>query len=121
MSQSTAEIDLVRQIALPSRLGETLGQQIWGHQWTPFPFILEAEREIVQACLSEDTQDWFILNCPNQVGKTSWATLLIFWYIGMFRQAGHLHLLLGRLLDRIRAPRQGSVQDPRQATVRPRG
>jgi predicted phage terminase large subunit-like protein len=82
--QSTAEVDLVRQIALPSRLGETLGQQIWGHEWRPFPFILEAEREIVEACLNQDTQDWFILNCPNQVGKTSWAALLIFWYIGMF-------------------------------------
>jgi predicted phage terminase large subunit-like protein len=81
----TAELDLLMQTALPSRIGETLGKQIWGHDWKPFPFILDAEREIVAACLREDTQDWFIMNCPNQVGKTSWAgVLLIFWYLGMF-------------------------------------
>jgi predicted phage terminase large subunit-like protein len=84
MSQ-TAELDLLRTISLPSRIGQELGESIWGHKWKPFPFILEAEREIVEGCLREDTQDWYILNCPNQVGKTSWAgVLLIFWYIGMF-------------------------------------
>ena len=85
MKSQEAELDLLRQIALPSRLGVSLGQDIWGHEWTPFPFILDAEQQIVEACLREDTQDWFIMNCPNQVGKTSWAgILLIFWFIGMF-------------------------------------
>jgi predicted phage terminase large subunit-like protein len=85
MTSLAPEIDLARTIALPSRLGEALGMDIWGHEWQAFPFILDAEREIVAACLREDTQDWFIMNCPNQVGKTSWAgILLIFWYIGMF-------------------------------------
>ncbi len=84
MSQ-TREVDLLLETALPSRLGESLGQQIWGHEWKPFPFILDAEREIVEACLNEDTQDWFIMNCPNQVGKTSWVgVLLVFWFLGMF-------------------------------------
>jgi len=82
---STAEVDLLLETALPSRIGQTLGKEIWGHEWEPFPFILDAEREIVAACLSEDTQDWFIMNCPNQVGKTSWVgVLLVFWYLGMF-------------------------------------
>ena len=82
---STAELDLLLETALPSRIGQTLGKAIWGHEWKPFPFILDAEREIVEACLRDDTQDWFIMNCPNQVGKTSWVgVLLAFWYLGMF-------------------------------------
>lgn len=85
MNSNQAELELLQQIALPSRIGQALGPEIWGHEWEPFPFILDAEREIVGACMRPDTQDWFIMNCPNQVGKTSWAgVLLIFWYIGMF-------------------------------------
>lgn len=85
MNSNQAELELFEQIALPSRIGQTLGRDIWGHEWEPFPFILDAEREIVAACMRQDTQDWFIMNCPNQVGKTSWAgILLIFWYIGFF-------------------------------------
>lgn len=82
---SEAELNLLREIALPSRLGVSLGKEIYGQEWKPFPFILDIEREIVDACLRENTQDWFIVNCPNQVGKTSWVgVLLVFWYIGMF-------------------------------------
>jgi predicted phage terminase large subunit-like protein len=77
--------ELLEQIALPSRLGVALGEEIWGQPWKAFPFILQVEEAVVEACLREDTQDWFIVNCPNQVGKTSWAgVLLAFWYIGMF-------------------------------------
>jgi hypothetical protein len=85
VSNQQAELDLLETIALPSRLGIELGQEIWGVEWRPYPFILEIERQVVDACLSEDTQDWFIVNLPNQVGKTSWAGILLcFWYIGMF-------------------------------------
>jgi predicted phage terminase large subunit-like protein len=77
--------ELLEQIATPSRLGVALGEEIWGQKWEPFPFILQIEEAVVEACLREDTQDWFIVNCPNQVGKTSWAGILLcFWYIGMF-------------------------------------
>lgn len=85
MKSQTAELDLVREIALPSRIGQSLGRHIWGEEWIPFPFILQAEREIVEACMREETQDWFVVNTPNQSGKSSWAgILLVFWYIGMF-------------------------------------
>lgn len=77
--------ELLETIATPSRLGVALGQELWGQPWKPFPFLLEIEENIVDACMREDTQDWFMVNCPNQVGKTSWAgVLLAFWYIGMF-------------------------------------
>jgi predicted phage terminase large subunit-like protein len=85
LSTSTPETDLLDEIALPSRLGVALGREIWGLDWKPYPFILEIEQQVVAACVDETSQDWFIINLPNQVGKTSWAgVLLIFWYIGMF-------------------------------------
>lgn len=79
------ETDLLERIALPSLLAETVGMDAFGVEWKPSPFLLDIEREIVAACLDEEEQDWFIVNCPNQVGKTSWVgVLLILWYIGMF-------------------------------------
>lgn len=60
-----------------------VGHTVWEGGWQPYPFILDAERELVSAAVSPE-QEWFILNAPNQIGKTAYATLFIFWFIGMF-------------------------------------
>lgn len=85
MNVDDREIALLKSISTPSNLGIKLGRELWGVDWKPFPFLLDIEREVLSACLDESKQDWFIVNCPNQVGKTSWfGILLTFWYIGMF-------------------------------------
>lgn len=84
MSTLTPELELAEIIALPSRIGVAYGDRLWDTGWQPYPFLLDAEREIVSACLDRDHEDWLIMNAPNQLGKTVFAALLIFWYIGMF-------------------------------------
>lgn len=79
-----AEVDLAKVISTPSNLGVHLGDQIWSTGWQPYPFLLDAEREIIPACFRDTEQDWFMLSAPNQIGKSTLAILLIFWYIGMF-------------------------------------
>lgn len=84
MSTPASELELAEIIALPSRIGMAYGERIWPGGWQPYPFLLDAEREIVAACADESKEDWFILNAPNQIGKTAYAALLLFWFIGMF-------------------------------------
>lgn len=83
-NQADSHIEQARKVALPSLLGVEIGHTIWPKPWKPYPFILDAERELVAATIDEEDQDWFILNAPNQIGKTSFAVLFIFWFIGMF-------------------------------------
>lgn len=82
--QTEAHVDQARKVALPSLLGVEIGHTIWPQPWKPYPFLLDAERELVAAAVDEEEQDWFILNAPNQIGKTAFAILFIFWFIGMF-------------------------------------
>jgi predicted phage terminase large subunit-like protein len=77
-------VDQARRVALPSLIGMEIGHRVWEGPWKPYPFILDAERELVAAAVDSEEQDWFILNAPNQIGKTVYAVLFIFWYIGMF-------------------------------------
>lgn len=77
-------IEQARRIALPSLIGMEIGSKVWEGGWEPYPFLLDAERELVRAAVDQEEQDWFILNAPNQIGKTVYAALFIFWFIGMF-------------------------------------
>ncbi len=82
MSQAT---DLALQVAVPSRLAKIVANDAFGQDWEASEFILQIEAAIVEACLNEKSHDWFIVNLPNQVGKTSYfGILLCMWYIGMF-------------------------------------
>jgi phage terminase large subunit-like protein len=83
-TQTEAAIEQANRVALPSLIGIELGKNIWEDGWDPYPFLLDMERELVPACMDRDEQQWFIINAPNQIGKSSMALLLIFWYIGMF-------------------------------------
>jgi predicted phage terminase large subunit-like protein len=82
--QTESHVEQARKVALPSLLGVEIGHTIWPQPWRPYPFLLDAERELVAAAVDEEEQDWFILNAPNQIGKTAFAVLFIFWFIGMF-------------------------------------
>jgi hypothetical protein len=82
VSQAT---DLALQVAVPSRLAKIVANDAFGQEWEASEFILQIEAAIVEACLNEKSHDWFIVNLPNQVGKTSYfGILLCMWYIGMF-------------------------------------
>ena len=84
MNQS-AELELLERIATPSRLGQYIGRDVWGDDWKPYPFLIDAEKHIVSACLSEDTDDFLMMNVPPQSGKTSFSGfLLILWFLGHF-------------------------------------
>jgi len=78
------ELQLLQRIATPSRIGQHIGRDLWGVDYVPYPFILEAEREIVESCISDE--DRFIcVNAPPQTGKSSYSGVLLpFWFIGMF-------------------------------------
>lgn len=81
----SSELELLQRIATPSRIGEYIGKEIWGSEWKPYPFLIDMEREIVKACMSEDTDDFLMCNVPPQAGKTSFSGfLLILWFLGMF-------------------------------------
>jgi predicted phage terminase large subunit-like protein len=78
------ELDLLRKIATPSRIGQYLGRDLWGVDYVPYPFVLEMEQQVIEAAVSD--QDHFIMvNAPPQTGKSSFSGILFpFWFIGMF-------------------------------------
>ena len=84
LEETDLHVEQARRIALPSLIGMEIGHTLWEKGWQPYPFLLHAERELVSAAVDTEEQDWYILNAPNQIGKTSYAALFIFWFIGMF-------------------------------------
>jgi predicted phage terminase large subunit-like protein len=78
------EVELLRRIATPSRIGQHIGRDLWGVDYVPYPFILHAEKDIVEACLSDEDR-FLAVNAPPQTGKSSFSGVLLpFWFIGMF-------------------------------------
>jgi predicted phage terminase large subunit-like protein len=79
------ELAQARRIALPSRVGQYLGRQVWGEPYIVFPFVAYAEQRIVDAILDTTRERYIIINAPPQVGKSSYVGILLpFWVTGMF-------------------------------------
>lgn len=83
-TETDPQVDLLERIATPSRIGQSLGRDIWGVDYIPYPFVLEMEDLVLSAVMSEG-DEFVMINLPPQLGKTSWSGVLLpFWFIGMF-------------------------------------
>lgn len=81
----TSEVEHARRISLPSRVGQHIGQQVWGEPYIVYPWLAYAEQRIVDAILDTEHERYLIINAPPQVGKSSYVGILLpFWITGMF-------------------------------------
>lgn len=80
-----SDLDLASRIALPSRIGQTIGQQVWGEPYIVFPWIAYMEQRVVEAILDTTHERYLIINAPPSTGKSSYVGMLLpFWITGMF-------------------------------------
>ncbi len=76
--------DLALKMGTPSRLGVYIGERFMGVPYQAFKWILEVERQILEAIFDPRIRI-IILNVPPQSGKTTtFGMLLAAWYLGMF-------------------------------------
>lgn len=77
--------ELAAKIALPSRLGEAISEEMWAETYLVDPWVLEVEAAIIEAVMNPDPDDrqFIRVHLPPQVGKTRFMTLLAFWLLGM--------------------------------------
>lgn len=85
MTALTPEQEHLQRIALPSRVGQCIGQEVFGEPYVMFPFVAYAEQRIVDAIMDTDHERYLIINAPPQVGKSTYCGILLpFWITGMF-------------------------------------
>lgn len=80
-------LEQVDRIALPTRLGVHLAEQLWGSGATyrVDPWLQHVEQSVVPAVLDRTVETFRMVNLPPQVGKTSFSgQLLPFWILGLF-------------------------------------
>lgn len=79
------EAALAKRIALPSKVGQAIGKEVFGEPYVVFPWLAYAEQRIVDAVMDTSHERYIILNCPPQVGKSTYVGILLpFWLTGMF-------------------------------------
>lgn len=88
----TAESDLLRKIALPTLLGQTIGQEFFGEPYVVFPWAQYAEKRIIPAIRDRSRENFFILNAPPQTGKSTLITLMMTWIAGMLADRRQMYL-----------------------------
>lgn len=77
-------LELMRKIGTPTRLGVTIGQEYMGVEYVPYDWILEVERRVLLA-IQRPGRSFIILNVPPQNGKTTtFGMLLAAWYLGFW-------------------------------------
>ena len=84
---TTEALDHAEKIALPSAIGLWYGSKIWGsgNHYQVDPWLAMAEQAIVPAVTNKEFESFIMLNVPPQCGKTSYAGLLLpFWILGLF-------------------------------------
>ena len=83
----TPEQEHLQRIALPSKVGQHIGQEVFGEPYIMFPFVAHAEQRIVDAIMDTEHERYVIVNAPPQVGKSTYCGILLpFWVTGMFPQ-----------------------------------
>lgn len=83
----TPEQEHLQRIALPSKVGQYIGQQVFGEPYVMFPFVAHAEQRIIDAIMDTEHERYVIVNAPPQVGKSTYCGILLpFWITGMFPQ-----------------------------------
>lgn len=81
----TPEQEHLNRISLPSKVGQYIGQQVFGEPYIMYPFVGHAERRIIDAVMDTEHERYVIVNAPPQVGKSTYCGILLpFWLTGMF-------------------------------------
>ena len=82
-----SDISHATKIALPSRIGQSIGKQVWGTPYVIYPWLAYAEQRVIDAIMDTEHERYIIINAPPQVGKSSYVGILLpFWLTGMFPQ-----------------------------------
>lgn len=88
----TTENELLKRIALPSLVGRFIGKQMWGAEWIAYRWLQYVEQRVIEAILDETHERHVIINCPPQVGKSTWVRLLLFWLLGHFPDKNAMYI-----------------------------
>lgn len=89
---SDAGAELLSRMALPSLIGQYIGKEVWGAPWIPYPWVQYVEQRGIDAVLDDTHERHIIINCPPQVGKTTWIELLMFWLLGHFPDKNQMYI-----------------------------
>jgi len=90
---TTAELDLLRKMALPSLVGQYIGKKFYGKPWIAYPWIQYVEQRVIEAVNDRDHERFIIVNAPPQTGKSSYiGELLPFWLSGMFPDDNQMYI-----------------------------
>lgn len=86
MTTSDEVFDLASVIALPSQIGKRYAEELWGagQVYQVDPWLQKVEQTIIPMVLDRTDYSFAMVNCPPQIGKTSWSgELLPFWLLGL--------------------------------------
>lgn len=103
--------ELLRIVATPTRLGKWLAPKIWGDGATydVDPWLQLTEQVVMEAVLDRENQSFRRIHVPPQVGKTTFAGLLLpFWVLGMLPET---RIILITYSDDYSRVRGGEVRD----------
>lgn len=82
---SLTETELARIISLPSKIGQYLGEQVYGDPYVVYPWVEYMEQRIIEAVMDSTHERYIMIAAPPQTGKSTYvANLLPFWLTGMF-------------------------------------
>lgn len=87
MPTTSDVLDALGPIALPSSFGAHYAEELWGagQQYRIDPWVQQAEQTFIPMILDRTRYSFGMLNLPPQVGKSSWSTeLLPFWLLGLY-------------------------------------
>lgn len=72
-----------RRILTPSWMAKESSLEFIGRQWTPYPWLLYVERQVL-AMLNRPGREVMIVSVPPQEGKSTYSCLFLpAWYIGL--------------------------------------
>lgn len=84
-TKSKTELDLLRVISLPSKIGQYIADDVWGEPYVVYPWIEYMEQRIIEAVMDKTHERYIMIAAPPQTGKSSYVGLLLpFWLTGMF-------------------------------------
>lgn len=84
-SEDDAAAAHLRKIALPTLIGQEIGQKVFGKPYVVHPWIAYVEQRIVEAIRNKSTETYLAINAPPQTGKSTIVGMLLpFWLTGMF-------------------------------------
>lgn len=79
------QTELASIISLPSKIGQYLGEAVYGDPYIVYPWVEYMEERIIEAVMDITHERYIMIAAPPQTGKSTFvANLLPFWLTGMF-------------------------------------